>query len=123
MLHRHKGISIGNDIDEAGTGFHREKSINYACGQLREPFQRDFVTMSRLLPYLNLLFPWFIARPLKGRGKPCKLSMTKIGREEDVQQYEFGWSVRHRGMSQAAARESGRPMIPLFCTKKMGMRT
>ena len=65
MLHRHKGIRIEYDA-KLETGSHREKSINYACDQLREPFQRDLVAVPCLIPYLNLPFPWLIARPLEG---------------------------------------------------------
>ena len=66
MLHRHKGIRIEYDAT-LKTGSHHEKSINYACDQLCEPFQRDLVAVPRLIPYLNLPFPGLIAWPLEGR--------------------------------------------------------
>ena len=65
MLHRHKSIRMELDAT-LKTGSHREKSINNACDQLREPFQRDLVAVPRLIPYLNLPFPGLIARPLEG---------------------------------------------------------
>ena len=78
ILRRHKGVSIvpgtmGRWITEREP--HREKSINYARDQLRKPSQRDFVAVSRLIPYLDLLFQRLIARPLEGMqwgGKPRK---------------------------------------------------
>ena len=58
MLQGHRGVSNAYDATlKTETEPHRQKSINYACDQFREPFQRDLVAVPRLIPYLNLPFP------------------------------------------------------------------
>jgi hypothetical protein len=44
---------------------HREKSVNDARNEFREPFQRDLIAVPSLIPDLYLAFPRFISRPLE----------------------------------------------------------
>ena len=44
---------------------YREKSINDARNEFREPFQCDLIAISRLIPDLYLTLPRIVARPLK----------------------------------------------------------